>query len=103
MVSAGADKAYRHTILRHSLKGMEVHYIGPTDDDPKAAIDRYTVWLDDKIASAFQSSDQKPKKDSASVTEPLYFQWLGDQDSNLGWRSQSPKQSNLREPMISVN
>ncbi len=30
------------------------------------------------------------KKEGAPGRGPFFF-WLGDQDSNLGWRSQSPQ------------
>jgi integrase len=33
MLSAGVDKVYRDTILGHSLQGMDVHYMAPSEDD----------------------------------------------------------------------
>ena len=49
MVDAGVDKAYRDTILGHSLKGMDAHYLAPDADDLKKAMDKYTEWLDGEI------------------------------------------------------
>jgi hypothetical protein len=37
-------------ILGHSLKGMDVYYLKPTDEDLKEAMDRYTAWLDEELA-----------------------------------------------------
>lgn len=45
MVEAGVDKVYRDSILGHSLKGMDVHYIVPTDAALTAAMEKYTAWL----------------------------------------------------------
>ena len=49
MLKAGIDKPHRDTILGHSLKGMDAHYIIPTDESLTAAMQKYTVWLDKKI------------------------------------------------------
>ncbi|MFC1534144.1 tyrosine-type recombinase/integrase [Thermodesulfobacteriota bacterium] len=46
MLKAGVDKVYRDLILGHSLTGMDVHYLSPTDNDLKRAIEKYTDWLD---------------------------------------------------------
>jgi len=52
MLYAGVDKVHRDLILGHSLKGMDVHYLAPSDESLKEAMDRYTRWLDEKIAEA---------------------------------------------------
>ncbi len=39
----------RDTIVGHSLKGMDVHYIVLSDESLREAMDQYTVWLDEKI------------------------------------------------------
>ncbi len=49
MLNAGVDKAHRGVILNHSLKGMDVHYIAPTEETLKQAMDRYTIWLDEYL------------------------------------------------------
>jgi len=49
MLNAGVDKAHRGVILNHSLKGMDVHYIAPTEETLKQAMDRYTIWLDENL------------------------------------------------------
>jgi len=46
MVNAGMDKVYRDKILGHSLHGMDVHYISPSEDDLHRAMGIYTAWLD---------------------------------------------------------
>ena len=33
MLSAGIDKVYRDMILGHSLRGMDIHYMSPSEDD----------------------------------------------------------------------
>ncbi|WP_373498977.1 tyrosine-type recombinase/integrase [Desulfococcus sp.] len=58
MVSAGVDKVYRDMILGHSLKGMDVHYIKPGDDELTAAMDKYTEWLDRELKNVDQNVDQ---------------------------------------------
>ena len=58
MVAAGVPKVYRDTILGHSLKGMDVHYIKPSEKDLTAAMATYTEWLLTQSASGDQSGDQ---------------------------------------------
>ncbi len=38
MVEAGIDKVYRDKILGHSLKGMDIHYIKPTEEALSEAV-----------------------------------------------------------------
>ncbi|HOI95033.1 MAG TPA: site-specific integrase [Syntrophobacter fumaroxidans] len=49
MLSAGVMKEHRDLILGHSLQGMDVHYIVPSDDDLQRAMTIYTAWLDSQI------------------------------------------------------
>ena len=49
MLRAGVDKVYRDLILGHSLKGMDVHYMAPSEDSLKGAMEKYTRWLDEQI------------------------------------------------------
>lgn len=42
MLKAGIDKVYRDMILGHSLTGMDVHYLSPTDEDLRKSIEKYT-------------------------------------------------------------
>jgi integrase len=51
MLSAGVDKVYRDTILGHSLHGMDVHYMAPSEEDLHRAMGVYTTWLDAQIKS----------------------------------------------------
>ena len=57
MTSAGVNKVYRDLILGHSLQGMDVHYISPSDDDLKQAMNKYTDWLDGQIEAVSQNAD----------------------------------------------
>jgi integrase len=54
MLYAGIDKVHRDLILGHSLKGKDVHYLAPSDESLKEAMDKYTRWLEDKIQEANQ-------------------------------------------------
>ncbi|MBW2602912.1 MAG: site-specific integrase [Deltaproteobacteria bacterium] len=57
MLNAGMDKVHRDLILGHSLKGMDVHYMVPDDDDLTNAMDKYTLWTDGQISKANYSVD----------------------------------------------
>jgi integrase len=61
MLSAGVDKVYRDTILGHSLTGMDVHYISPSEDDLRRAMGIYTSWLDAQIQNVAHSVAQVNK------------------------------------------
>lgn len=63
MVAARVDKVYRDTILGHSLQGMDVHYIKPTEADLKKAMDDYTQWLDKEIQFIDQTLTKKDLSD----------------------------------------
>lgn len=56
MVNAGVDHVHRDIILGHSLHGMDVHYMAPSEDDLHRAMARYTEWLDSQLN--LQSVDQ---------------------------------------------
>jgi ornithine carbamoyltransferase len=56
MVNAGVDQVHRDIILGHSLHGMDVHYMAPSEDDLRRAMARYTEWLDSQLN--LQSVDQ---------------------------------------------
>jgi integrase len=58
MLNAGVSKVHCDLILGHSLQGMDAHYIWPDDDTLRQAMERYTAWLDDRIAHALASVDQ---------------------------------------------
>jgi integrase len=49
MLNSGMDKAHRDMIIGHSLQGMDVHYLIPTEDSLREAMDRYTQWLDGRL------------------------------------------------------
>lgn len=59
MLSAGVDKVYRDTIIGHSLKGMDVHYTVPSDEDLKGAMDVYTAWVDRQIEAAKKKAEEE--------------------------------------------
>jgi len=58
MLEAGVDRVYRDKILGHSLQGMDVHYLAPSEDTLKQAMEKYTRWIDDQISNVDQSVDQ---------------------------------------------
>jgi integrase len=62
MLSAGLDKVYRDTILGHSLTGMDVHYISPSEEDLHRAMSTYTAWLDGQIKNVAHFVAQAEKK-----------------------------------------
>jgi len=66
MLKAGIDKAIRDTILGHSLEGMDMYYIKPTDQDLHDAMVRYTKWLDEQVRLA--KAKAKGKKGTQSGT-----------------------------------
>jgi hypothetical protein len=62
MLSAGVDKVYRDTIVGHSLKGMDAHYLKPPDEDLKVAMEKCTSWFDDQFSNVDQIVDHKEKR-----------------------------------------
>jgi len=54
MLNAGVDEVHRDLILGHSLKGMDVHYLAPSEDFLKEAMEKHTRWLDEQIVEASQ-------------------------------------------------
>ena len=52
MLYAGVDKVHRDLIVGHSLKGMDVHYLVPSDESLMKAMIIYTQWLDEQILEA---------------------------------------------------
>jgi integrase len=57
MAQAGIDKSFRDTILGHSLKGMDRHYIKPSDEMLTDAIGKYTRWLDAQVETKRKDVD----------------------------------------------
>ncbi len=45
MLNAGLDKVFRDTILGHTLTGMDLHYMSPSDEDLTKAMNLYTAFL----------------------------------------------------------
>ena len=64
MLLAGVDRPHRDSILGHSLKGMDAHYIVPSDESLTNAMDRFTDWLDRelKLESVDQNFDKTVSK-----------------------------------------
>ena len=52
MARAGVDKAYRDAILGHEPQDMDAHYMKPSIDDLRAAVERFGAWLDVQITAA---------------------------------------------------
>ena len=72
MVNAGVDQVHRDIILGHSLHGMDVRYMAPSEDDLHRAMARYTEWLDGtvefcKVLTIPLTKTKKPKS-AKSVT-----------------------------------
>ena len=61
MLKAGLEKEYRDTILGHSLKGMDVHYLVLDDNTLTKAMNKFTKWIDGQLESenVDHSVDQK--------------------------------------------
>jgi integrase len=57
MLSAGVDKAHRDFILGHSLHGMDAHYLKPTDETLKEAMEKYTIWLNNQLEVNLENVD----------------------------------------------
>ena len=49
MLNSGVDTAHRDMMIGHSLQGMDVHYLIPTEDSLKETMDRYTQWIDERM------------------------------------------------------
>ena len=64
MLKARLEKEYRDTILGHSLKGMDVHYLVLDDNTLTEAMNKFTRWIDGQLESANvdHSVDQEQKK-----------------------------------------
>ena len=62
MLSAGMDKVYRDTILGHTLHGMDVHYMSPSEEDLHRAMGGYTAWLDGQIANVSATVSKDGRK-----------------------------------------
>ena len=63
MLNAGVDKVHRDLILGHSLKGMDVHYMAPSEDELRKAMDKYTRWIDNEILNLDHSLDHEAKRE----------------------------------------
>lgn len=57
MLAAGIDKAHRDIIVGHSLEGMDVHYLAPTEESLKVAMDKYTEWLDGQLSEVSEKEE----------------------------------------------
>lgn len=64
MLTAGVDKAHRDIILGHSLQGMDVHYLAPTEDSLKEAMGKYTDWLDRQFKEIKENQEGNNKESS---------------------------------------
>lgn len=69
MLAAGVQKTYRDVIVGHSLKGMDAHYIKPSDEDLLRAMDQYTIWFDKKV-----------ERVSKTVSKAVNFERVPDHD-----------------------
>jgi len=65
MAAAGLDKAHRDVILGHSMRGMDVHYIVPTEDTLRLEMARYTRWIDSQLEG--ESANVDHSVDQAAI------------------------------------
>ena len=89
MLEAGIEKELRDTILGHSLKGMDVYYLSISEQSLKDAMDKYTKWLDQKVAEVFGSVDQsvdQTKKGTKSKRPKSLFLMVPRPRVELGTR-----------------
>lgn len=49
MVTAKIQKEYRDTLLGHSLKGMDKHYVVVKEGDLKKSMKKYSAWLNGQV------------------------------------------------------
>lgn len=47
---AGIRKTHMDTILSHSLKGINKHYIRPSEENLKASMEQFTKCMDTEVA-----------------------------------------------------
>ena len=64
MARAGVDKVYRDVILGHSLQGMDAYYLKPSDEDLRAAMEKYTAWLQAQLDSAGNDQEREMVKET---------------------------------------
>ncbi len=55
---AGIDSAMRNKLLGHALEGMDRYYLRFTDEDLKAAMDKYTAWLEGELQNVHQCASR---------------------------------------------
>ena len=53
---------HRDIILGHSLTGMDVHYMAPSEDDLHRAMTKYTEWLDSQFSNVSETVSEDIKK-----------------------------------------
>jgi integrase len=72
MLKAGIEKEYRDTILGHSLKGMDVHYLVLDEKSLAEAMNKFTKWVDGQLESANvdHTVDQEYKIQNKSSAKP---------------------------------
>jgi integrase len=58
MDAAGVRESCRKTIVGHSLKGMDAHYIRTKDGDLRQAMDEFTLWFENQLENIDQTVDQ---------------------------------------------
>lgn len=61
MDRAGVSESCRRSIMGHTLRGMDAHYLRLSDEDLRGAMDRPTAWIDDHFRSVAQTVAQAIK------------------------------------------
>ncbi|MFC1535185.1 tyrosine-type recombinase/integrase [Thermodesulfobacteriota bacterium] len=57
MLEAEVNKVHRDLIVGHSLQGMDVHYLAPSEESLKDAMAKYTEWLDGQFLKASEEKE----------------------------------------------
>jgi hypothetical protein len=61
-IGIGVDRALRDTILGQSLKGMDLYYLKPSDEDLQATMGTYSAWMDAQLENVAQTVAQEAKR-----------------------------------------
>ena len=68
MLAAKVQESMIEIIVGHSLKGMKTHYLHPSEDDLKRAMDQYTIWWDLQVEKGKCTKKVHKKSDRENST-----------------------------------